>query len=413
MAGVRGGSADAVVVGGGAVGVACAYELGRRGARVTLLEREAEVGLGCSSGNAGLLGSGLALPLASPQALREGLHSLFDAEAPFHLRPSPSLLSWLLEFALACRGSRHARSVAALAPLGEESFRMHLEYQRQLDLGTVSKGAMLTWEREPAFEAGVRELLAGGGRLTVLGAEAARRAEPALHPGVAGAAVLEDVAHTESGTWTRALARAAAGCGADIRTGITVEKLSTGAGGLQGVETSAGTFRGGAFVLAAGVWSGGLLRPLGARLPMQAGKGYHVDLDPAGSRPGLPVYMQEAHVVATPFPDRLRLAGTLDLTGLDTSIDQRRTGAILRAAGRNLTGLAGRPIIDLWAGLRPCTSDGLPVLGASSRCRNLFLATGHAMIGLALAPASGRAVAELVTGERRSFELDAFSPDRF
>jgi D-amino-acid dehydrogenase len=413
MLGVRGRSADVVVVGGGAVGVACAYELARRGAAVALLEREPEPGRGCSSGNAGLLGSRLALPLASPQALHEGLHSLLDREASFHLRPSPSLLPWLLRFAVACRGSRYRRAAAALAPLGEESFRMHVDYERRLQLGVVQRGAMLTWEGEAELATGVRALREAGTRVTVLKGEEARRVEPALHPTVAGAVVLEDVAHTESGAWTRGLAAAAADCGAAIHTGVNVHRLSARRGRIDGVETSVGAFNAGAVVLAGGVWSGSLLRPLGVPLPMQAGKGYHVDLAPAGGRPNLPVYMQEAHVVATPFPDRLRLAGTLELAGLESSVDRRRTAAILRAAARSLAGLAGRPVLDLWAGLRPCTSDGLPVLGASRRCRNLFLATGHAMIGLALAPVSGRAIADLVSGRPPPFDLAAFSPDRF
>jgi D-amino-acid dehydrogenase len=120
-----------------------------------------------------------------------------------------------------------------------------------------------------------------------------------------------------------------------------------------------------------------------------------------------------SRVIATPFPDRLRLSGTLELAGLDLSVDERRVEAIVRGMERVLHGLGSRPRLETWRGLRPCTPDGLPVIGHVPEADNLVLASGHAMMGLTLAPATGRLVAGLVTGAPAQAELAPFRPDRF
>ncbi|MEP7105369.1 MAG: FAD-dependent oxidoreductase, partial [Chloroflexota bacterium] len=350
-----------MVVGGGAVGVACAYELARRGARVTLLESEPELGLGCSYGNAGLVGSEVATPLATPTALREGMRWLFAPDAPFHAPLRPRLLPWMLRFALASRRSRSAAAARALLPLGRDSYRMHLEYAAAgLEVGLRQRGALLTWETERGFAAGGPAHAQEG---TLLSGDEARRAAPGLAPRIAGAVYVDAVAHCDSLLWTRGVGAAAAGLGAELAPGTAVRGLLVEGGRVSGVETEAGPLRAGVVVLAAGVWSRALLRPLGISLPLEAGKGYHVDVDTAAGDPSLPVYMQESHVVATPLGRCLRLAGTLELSGLDASISTRRSDAVAAAAARTLPGIGGRRRQEVWAGLRPCTADGIPVIG--------------------------------------------------
>jgi D-amino-acid dehydrogenase len=166
-------------------------------------------------------------------------------------------------------------------------------------------------------------------------------------------------------------------------------------------------------VLAAGAWTTGLAAQLGVFLPQEGGKGYHLDLAAVESDPRIPISMDEAHVIATPLPGRLRLSGTLELAGLDTSISRVRVDAIRRAAGRLLAIDDEREEVDVWAGLRPCTPDGLPVIGRPFGVEPLVLATGHARKGLSLSPITGRLVAELVAGEPPSLDLGPLSPDRF
>src|SRR5581483_10683244 len=129
--------------------------------------------------------------------------------------------------------------------------------------------------------------------------------------------------------------------------------------------------------------------------------------------PEIPTGMDEAHVIATPLPGRLRLSGTLELAGLDTSISPTRIEAIRRAAARVFGIDDERQVVETWAGLRPCTPDGLPVIGRPYGVEPLVLATGHARKGLSLSPVTGKLVAELVAGEQPSVDLAPLSPDRF
>ena len=179
------------------------------------------------------------------------------------------------------------------------------------------------------------------------------------------------------------------------------------------VETPEGELRPRTVVLAAGAWTGCLARSVGVYCPLEGGKGYHVDLEAAEGDPRIPTYLQESWAIATPLPGRLRLAGTLELAGLDLSIDRARAEAVRRGGVRGLPGLEGRRVLDVWAGLRPCTPDGLPVIGRPAGIEGLILATGHAMKGTALAPVTARLIGELVSGETPSHDLAPLSPRRF
>jgi D-amino-acid dehydrogenase len=162
-------------------------------------------------------------------------------------------------------------------------------------------------------------------------------------------------------------------------------------------------------VLAAGSWAPGLGRQLGMSIPIQPGKGYSLTFQ--ATPPALPFILSEERVAVTPLGDRVRLAGTMELAGMDLSINERRVGAI-RRAGEAALGPLGEPL-ETWAGLRPLTPDTLPILGRPARFDNLVVAGGHAMIGLSLGPITGRIVADLVAGRDPGFDLSLLSPDRF
>jgi D-amino-acid dehydrogenase len=163
-------------------------------------------------------------------------------------------------------------------------------------------------------------------------------------------------------------------------------------------------------VLAAGAGIRSLGRLLGLRLEVIAGQGYNVAL-PTTPRLGHPVIVEEVHAVATPFSDRIRLGGTMELAGDAPPFDHRRVDAVVRSMRRYLD-LAWDERFDTWAGSRPMSADGLPLIGRTRRFANVVIAGGHGMYGFTLAPATGRAVAELVVDGRSSTDLRAFDPDR-
>lgn len=401
---------DVVVIGGGAVGAACALELARRGAAVTLLERGPELGVGCSAGNAGLICPSHSTPLANPAAVRNGLRWMRDRESPFRLKPRPRALPWLARFLVAARKS--AAGARAIRALSIASLELHARLAEQIETGFERRGVLNVYATEETYEAGCREAESSQLPFQALDRDEALALEPALGPRTAGAVYYPQEGHVDPLRLVHALGRAAAAAGAELRTGVEVRRLSR-LGDRVAVETSSGRLTPRTAVLAAGAWSGGLARTAGVYLPLEGGKGYHVDLERAEGDPCIPTWLQESWAIATPLPGRLRLAGTLELAGLDLSIDRVRADAVRRGAERGLRGLEGRRVIDVWAGLRPCTPDGLPVVGSPERSPGLVLATGHAMKGVSLAPVTAQLVGELVAGEAPSHDLRALSPDRF
>jgi D-amino-acid dehydrogenase len=404
---------EVVVVGGGAIGVCVALEIARRGVEVILLERGEELASGASSGNAGLLCPSHSAPIANPDSVRNGLRWMLKHDSPFYLRPRPSVAPWLARFVKASTPARAAEGTRIIRELSIASLELHAALADEgLGTGFERRGILNVYETEAGFASARGHPAETGLVAEVLGRDETRKLEPAVGEQVAGGVYFLDEAHCDPLTFVYAIGRAAREAGATIETAVEVLALRRSNGGIA-VDTSRGTMQAGTVVLAAGAWSSRLAAPLGVCLPLEGGKGYHLDLEPTAADPRIPISFHEAHVIATPLPGRLRLSGTLELSGLDTSINRVRIEAIRGAAARMLAIDEERAEVDVWAGLRPCTPDGLPVIGRPYGVEPLVLATGHARKGFSLAPVTGRLVAELYAGEPTSFDLAPLSPDRF
>ena len=380
---------DVAIVGGGAIGACCALELARRGARVTLYERGPTLASGCSAGNAGLICPSHSTPIANPASLRNGLRWMWKRDSPFYLRPRPAVLPWLVRFA---RAARHPEEGArAIRELSVESLELHAELVAELDTSFERTGTLNVYEtHERARGRGTRGCPVGAAVRGLRRGRDARARAGTDRPGCRVGAVSERGPGRPE-TVRRGDRPCAVAAGAEIRTGAAVGSLD---------ELDAGTV-----VVAAGVWSKQLIR-----LPLEGGKGYHVDYARSDDDPRLPAWVQETWTIATPLPDRLRLSGTLELAGLDLSISERRVARIREGGERWFRGLADRPVLETWAGLRPCLPDGLPAIGRLGR---VVVATGHAMKGISLAPITGRLVAQLIAGEATDHDLALFRPSRF
>ena len=403
---------EIVIVGGGAIGVCCALELARRGRDVLLLERGEELAAGASSGNAGLICPSHSEPLANPASVKNGLRWMLRPDSPFYLRPRPGIAPWLARFVKASTAARAAEGTRLILELSLASLELHAQLAAEgLNTGFERRGILNLYETEALFATARAHGEATGLTARVLDADETRQLEPAVGP-VVGSVYFPEEAHCDPLAFVYAVGRAAREAGATVETDVEVRRLRRSNGGLA-LETNRGELQAGTVVLAAGAWSSRLASQVGVFLPQEAGKGYHVDLEPAPGDPRIPTGMHEAHVIATPLPGRLRLSGTLELSGLDTSISATRIEAIRRAAARVFGIDDERAVVETWAGLRPCTPDGLPVLGRPYGVEPLVLATGHARKGLSLSPVTGKLVAELIAGEQPSFDVAPFSPDRF
>lgn len=400
---------DVVIVGGGAIGAACALELTRAGTSVTLLERGPALASGCSAGNAGLICPSHSTPLSNPAAVRNGLRWMLAPDSPFYLKPRLAAVPWLARFALAARNAE--RGARVIRDISVASLELHATWGEELGTGFERRGVLNVYATEETLAAGRHEGEASGLPFDLLDRSAAMGLEPSLADHTVGAVLYPREGHCDPLSFVRAVGEAAVAAGAVVRTGADARLRRAGRG--VAVRIGGEELRPGTVVLAAGAWSGKLAKDVAVGIPLEGGKGYHVDLEPGAGDPVRPVWLQESWAIATPLPGRLRLAGTLELAGLDLSINRRRADAVRAGGARGLRGIAERRVVDVWAGLRPCTPDGLPVIGRPSEAPGLVVATGHAMKGLSLAPVTGRLVTDVVSGVEPSHDLRPFSPDRF
>ena len=198
-----------------------------------------------------------------------------------------------------------------------------------------------------------------------------------------------------------------------VRTNTCVQGLLPAGGGRLAVVTDQGEFKCKNLLLAAGSWVPYLTRAFGVSLPIQPGKGYSVTIAKPEGAPRIPVAHQERKVIVTPLGDRLRFAGTMEFAGMDLRMNNIRAQATLRG-GREVLQLFDEPgSIDSWCGLRPCTPDGLPMIGLLPNHPNIYVAAGHAMLGFTMGPITGKLASEMITGAPLSLAVEALSPARF
>jgi D-amino-acid dehydrogenase len=409
---------DILIIGGGVIGVCCAHYLIEAGAQVTLIE-QGNIAAGSSYGNAGLYVPSHSVPLAAPGALAAGLKWMLNPESPFYVRPrlAPDLWAWILRFALASREGTMRRAIPILRDLSLASGVLFQELAGLdgLAFDYEQRGMLSAFRSMEGLHHGAQEAaLLGefGLRAEVVDAGRARELEPALREDVLGGVYFPDDAHMDPAKFVRGLAERLGGRGISIHTNTEALGFSTDGKRIVSIQTTRGEFRADQVVLAAGAWTPVVARNLGLNVPLQGAKGYSLTMPLPDSGPSLPLMLGEARVAVTPMGDRLRFAGTLELAGLDFSINRRRVDAIARAA-REYLSVEDVAQAEIWCGLRPCTPDGLPILGRTRRYENLIMATGHAMLGMSLGPVSGKLVAQLAEDLRPDIDLVPLRLERF
>jgi D-amino-acid dehydrogenase len=409
---------DIAIIGGGVIGVASAVELARRGARVTVLERD-RVGHGCSYGNAGWLTPSQAVPLANPAMLFKSLKWMLDPESPLYIQPrlDPAFLRWLLEFLRASRPAKFRRGAAALVELCRVSVDLWEAFANQsaTRFGFERHGLLAVYENAASLEAakrGVDLVCQSGVRAERWTSDEVRDKEPAVVGRQVGGYFYPDDAHCEPYPAVKALEQTARALGVQFLEGTEVFGVSNGTGPRR-LATTRGEIRAGQVVIAAGPWSESLGKMLELRLPVIGAKGYSLVLPPSNPHPTRSIYLIERKVAVNPHRNSLRIAGTLELVRDDFSINARRVDVILRGAKGMLNIGTAPAAFEVWRGLRPCTPDGMPVIGRARGRGDIWLATGHQMAGLKTAPGTGLLLAQLMTGETPRFDPGPFRADRF
>ncbi len=414
-------SRHVVILGAGVIGLSAALACARRGMRVTVLDRQPEQRNGCSFGNAGMVVPSHFMPLASPGMVGLGLKWMWNPQSPFYIQPRLSwdLLAWAFHFWRASTPQRAARAAIALRDLSLLSRSCFIEHARSgPDFGLVQKGLLMLCKTAHALDEEARtaaKAQALGIPAQVLDPRATAALDPAVSMDVAGSVFFPKDCHLPPERYLAFLHHELTSLGAEFRWNTEVTSWQTTDSRIRSLQTPAGPVTGDEFVLCGGSWSALSARSLDLHLPLQAGKGYSLTLAQPRQLPSLCAIFTEARVAITPMNGALRVGGTMELAGLNESINLQRVRGIIRSVPRYYPQFREEDFhgIQPWHGLRPCTPDGLPYLGRTARWDNLLCATGHAMMGLSLAPATGLLVAELASGAAPSADLSLFSPDRF
>ena len=420
--GPAGSELRAVVVGGGVVGVCCAYFLSLRGAAVTVLERD-EIGRAASFGNAGLISPGHP-PINRPGRVGQALRSLGDRLSPLYIAPrwDPSLLRWLWAFRRFCTDDHVEHAMGALAPLGLRTTDLFAELigSEILDCEYRRAGYLEVFDTAAGLEAGRAEaevVERHGFAPRYLQGPALREREPLLGPHLTGGWVHDEGMIVDPYRFVIEMAERAERRGALIRPGTDVREIRSERGRVVGVRAASGeVIEADAVVLATGAYSPELMASLGCPLPIQPAKGYHADRarqDPGTPDLGVPCLLGERAVFCSPMRDHIRFAGTLEFSGRNLDLRRDRLQQLDAAARRYFTAADLSEPESEWCGLRPCTPDGLPAIGSVPGYAGAYVATGHAMLGLTLGPITGSLVADLAIDGATPLAIEAFRPERF
>ena len=408
------------MVGAGVIGLACAYSLKKRGRDVIVLDK-AEPGAACSKGNTGWVTPSISAPIPSPGLMLTSLKWMLRSDSPLYISPSavPGMARWLWRFWRYCNPRDYLHGLEAVAGLNRKTLSSFDALERDgVDFELHKSGLLFAFLDERYMKRVLAEFDHyrdyGYQVPTPVSGAALRGFEPALSDAVTSGFLVEQEFHVRPETLIAGYAKRLREMGVEIRSGVEVAGANGTRTGdrVRGVATSDGMVEAEEVLVAAGAWSGRVLEAFGVSLPVQAGKGYSITVTGAGPRLVRPLYLGEARVGCSPFAGATRFAGTMELSGVNETLDRRRVAGIRAGIGRYLR----QPVKEgeglEWVGMRPLTPDGLPLLGRVPGYRNLSVATGHAMLGITMAPVTGEAMADLLSGGGTE-ALAPFDPGRF
>ena len=408
-----------IVIGGGIIGLSCAYYLHKSGHQVTVIDQSKMDG-GASYVNAGYLAPSHLIPLAAPGVMKQGLKWMFSDKSPLYIKPRLDLqfLKWSWAFNNSCKQAKVDKAIPIMkeiAVLGrdlyneikqEEGFKFQLEKK---GLFMLCKTQHMLEEEGHLVDIAQQEGLVA----RMHSAQEIQQLMPEAQLDIAGGTYFECDQHTTPGEFMSELKTYLVSAGVVIRQEEKVVDLGVDKGNITLVKTNKTQFTPDEVVLAAGSWTQALSRKLNINLLLQAGKGYRIQTQsPTGIT--YPSILAEAKVAITPMNGFTRFAGTMEIAGINHNINKNRVEAIAEGVQNYFPGvnLSTKEKAEAASGLRPVSPDGMPYIGKSSKCKNLTIATGHAMMGWSLGPSTGKLVQEIIDEVKPSMNMELFHPDR-
>lgn len=412
-------SKKVIIIGGGIIGLCSAYYLNKAGFEVTVVD-QSNMDSGASYVNAGYLSPSHFIPLASPGVMKKGLKWMFDASSPFYMKPrlNSDFLKWVLAFNKSCNIKHVEKSIPAIKQITllsqslydeikrDEHFTFHLEKKGLIMLCQTEK--MLEEEVKIAEVAQLEGLDAREINLSEL-----KELEPHININALGATYYGCDSHSTPHEFMSEMKSWLISHGVTISQNERVEDLEIINNKIQSVKTNRRKLKADEIVLAAGSWSHILSKKLGINLLLQAGKGYRINSFKS-THVSRPAILAEAKVAVTPMNGFTRFAGTMEIAGINGKINAVRVEAIANAVTKYYPDIqiSNEEKCEATSGLRPVSPDGLPYIGKSLKCKNLTIATGHAMMGWSMGTATGKLVSEIILDKKASISIEAFHPDR-
>jgi D-amino-acid dehydrogenase len=410
---------EVVVIGGGIVGLSSAYYLAKAGFSVIVLEKSSDASA-CSYGNAGFIAPSHFIPLSAPGIISKGLRWMLNPESPFYIKPrfNLPLAKWGLQFMRHATVKHVNETKKLLADLCLLSLDLHQQFAEEEQVPIKNKGVVMQCLTENCLkqEQELAKMAADLGiDAQVLDLDQLNAADPRVaHAGVGGVLFPGD-SYLEPKAFMEKMLKSLAELEVEIYTNQEVIKFETNNGKIAKILTKNNEFEGDQVVLATGSYTPALAKLVGNKLLLEAGKGYSVDWHNDSVMPELGYILIEARAAITPMNGFVRLAGTMELGGIDLSINPRRVAGYLKSIAAYLPDFEYEKFksLPVWAGLRPCSPDGLPYVGRDNKVKNLTVAAGHAMIGFTLGPATGKLVAQIISGEQTELNIDQLAVNRY
>lgn len=413
-------SKNIVVIGGGIMGLSAAYYLQQEGCQVTVIEQSNMDG-GASYVNAGYITPSHIISLAAPGMMAKGIKWMFNSSSPFYMKPRLNMdfIRWAWYFNRSATSEKVQKAIPVIRDINLLSKDLYQDWHDSGVLGTFQwdkRGLLMLYKTDKAGEgeARIAQLAADQGlEVGILNAEEVRNIEPTVAVDVKGAIHYRCDAHTTPTEIMPKLKKYLEKKGVRILKNEEVMDLVYQGDIISNVITTKQEYKADTFVLASGAWSMTLAKKLRLKLPLEAGKGYRINV----ARPTniqYPAVLMERKVAVTPMIGFTRFAGTMEFSGINDIIRKERVQAIAKAGEEYYQDLhiQQEEMDAAQFGMRPVTPDGLPYIGASKKYRNLLFATGHAMMGWSLGPATGKLIAEIIAGKKLSMQIEAFDPDR-
>lgn len=411
-----------IIIGAGVAGLFSAYYLTKKGYEITIIDSSNGTD-NCSYGNAGMIVPSHIIPLSSPGMISKGLKWMLNPESPFYIRPrlSPDLMQWLWKF----RASSTAKHVEQAGPvlkdllMASRELLIDLEQNEKIDFGYKKNGLFMFCNSEYGFEKEIevaKKAQELGIPVEICTPERVKEIEPNLDINIIGATYYPKDAHVVPKDLMNSLKGILAGNGVQFIYNKEITNFETETDKiLSAVSKDDISWTADQFIICSGAASASLSKIVDVKLLMQAGKGYSITLKNPKIETSSCGIFAEKKVTMTPMNSGIRFAGTMEIVGIDTKINQQKITGLKKSVAEflpeySVDDLDGHTV---WTGLRPCSPDGLPYVGKLAGYKNLYTSTGHAMMGMSLAPSCGKIIAGLISENRSELYHFLIDPNRF